>query len=382
MPAPSDMARLTRIHVRGFRSLADVELSAIGPRALFIGPNGSGKSNLLSALRLPALAVGGGFRLHVGKSGGASALLHYGPKTTPTLSVELDFAADGGRQWTYRARWTAQAGDALVFETEQIGHRAGATDAWSLIELGQGHSESALAPNRRAALLSPAQATARACLSCVEGLGFFHVHDTSANSELRTHSRAAEEDTLRPDGRNLGAYLARLRDDTESRDAQAAWRRINGFARRLVPALERLDPAPVGNGYVRLGWVDHTGHTFGAEHLSDGSLRAIALITALTQPIARRPAVISIDEPELGLHPAALALIADLTQSAARTGQVLVSTQSSDLLNLFDADEVWVCEHRDGVSSFRRLDPDALASWLAMYRLSDLFDKNVLGGRP
>jgi predicted ATPase len=121
---------------------------------------------------------------------------------------------------------------------------------------------------------------------------------------------------------------------------------------------------------------------FGAHHLSDGTLRAIALITALAQPASRRPHVTVVDEPELGLHPAALHLVCELVRSASVHGQVLVATQSPALLDHYSADEVLVTERTGGATVVRRLDAAALEVWLDEYTLSELFDKNVLGGRP
>ena len=119
-----------------------------------------------------------------------------------------------------------------------------------------------------------------------------------------------------------------------------------------------------------------------ARTISDGTLRCIALFTALGQPVESLPAFLSIDEPELGLHPAALGILASLVRSTSTHAQILLATQSPALLDLFDPQDVVVAERAQGATTFRRLDPDQLAGWLEDYSLSELYDKNVLGGRP
>lgn len=133
---------------------------------------------------------------------------------------------------------------------------------------------------------------------------------------------------------------------------------------------------------MRLYWNDERDYRFDVHDLSDGTLRAIALFAALTQPPSTRPQFITIDEPELGLHPAAISIFAGLVRSASAHSQILVATQSPALLDEFSPDEVIVAERRGGESGFKRLDPKELEAWLEDYSLSQLYGKNVLGGRP
>ena len=115
------------------------------------------------------------------------------------------------------------------------------------------------------------------------------------------------------------------------------------------------------------------------------TLRFIALTTALLQPpdVPGRPHTIIIDEPELGLHPYAITLLASMIRSVSQTTQIIVSTQSVNLLDaLAEPEEVIVVERKDKESTFRRLDPEALKAWLEEYTLGELWEKNVLGGRP
>jgi predicted ATPase len=215
---------------------------------------------------------------------------------------------------------------------------------------------------------------------------FFHFHDTSRTSPLRQNSRQEDAHYLRSDGSNLAAYLRAIAKG-EGEGYQAAWARIQGLVRRVAPFIKRLEPSLVDpsapeRSAVRLDWVDERDQLFGPHHLSDGTLRTIALFTALAQPSATLPAFVSIDEPELGLHPAALEVFASLVRSVAPRCQVLLATQSPAFLDLFDLEDVVVAERKEGESALRRLDPDSLSEWLDEYTLSELYEKNVLGGRP
>ncbi len=364
---------LCDIHITGFGSLADVRLQP-GRLTVLIGPNGSGKSHVLRALRMVPLMRTGSLQRFVSEAGGASALLHYGPKRTQALSVRLEFGQQERRN-TYEARLGFAAGDKLMYLDELIDHRPAPAAEPRTTSLGTGHWESKL---RDAKTSDP---TARTVNYWLSQLTFFHFHDTSMSSALRTHARAEDDQFLRSDGSNLAAYLYRLEQSEDEADGKA-WRRINRLVGRIVPAVKELAPTPTNGAAVRLDWIDDQDERFGAHQLSDGTLRAIALITAMAQPTARLPKFMSIDEPELGLHPAAIRLLADLARSISRHTQVLFATQSTAFLDHFDPTEVVVVEREHGASTLRRLDENTLASWLDEYSLSEVFDKGVIGGRP
>jgi predicted ATPase len=155
------------------------------------------------------------------------------------------------------------------------------------------------------------------------------------------------------------------------------------YLRDFVLERDRLSP-----GRIQLRWRDRSpDHEFGAHQLSDGSLRAIALITALMQPEELLPALIAIDEPELGLHPSAIATVAQLIRAVSRKRQVIVATQSSRLIAGFAPEEVVVVERDEderghGASTFKRLSDEALGAWREDYDLGQLYDMNVTGGGP
>ncbi len=365
--------RLTKIRVTGFRSLKDVELE-LGPVSVLIGPNGAGKSNLLWALEMVRFLAFESLQRFVGERGGASYLMHYGPKETPAIDLILEFLTAKGCN-IYEARLGYGSDESLVFLTEKAGVKETDGEQWRWSEMGSGHRESMLRDR------ADTNTTARSVRWLLQQINFYHFHDTSRRSPLRTRSYAdAGGDYLRSDGSNLPSFLLGL---LESDDPafKASWRRIQGLVQRVAPFISELAPHEDRHG-VRLEWRDDRPATFGPAHLSDGTLRGLALISALAQPEQQMPLVSCIDEPELGLHPAALGLLCGLIKSVAARRQVIVSTQSPVVLDHFAPGQIVVAERHDAATQLRRLEETELETWLEEYTLSELYDKNILGGRP
>ena len=206
----------------------------------------------------------------------------------------------------------------------------------------------------------------------------YHFHDTSATAKVKQTGELADNDALRPDARNLAAFLFRLQETQP-----AAFLNIEDTVRLVAPFFgrfnlrpDRLNPKKIG-----LEWEEKSSDTyFDAHALSDGTLRFISLATLLLQP--ELPATILIDEPELGLHPYAVNVLADLFHSASTRTQLLVSTQSVTLVNQLSPEDVVIVDRKGGESEFRRLGEEEIATWLDEYSLGELWEKNVLGGRP
>jgi predicted ATPase len=367
-------AKLNRVHVAGFRSLRDVSLE-LTPVTLLIGPNGAGKSNLLWALEMTRFISFESLQLFVGERGGASYLMHYGARQTPVIDLELEFSSDRGEN-AYHARLGYGANESLIFLWEKAGFRGSAEQAWRWSELGAGHQESRM---RDAA--NDGDTTAKTVRWLLRQINFYHFHDTSRRSPLRTRDFAdAGGDYLRSDGSNLASFLDGLRQSNAEED-QASWRRILYHVTSVAPFIKDLTPLRDRHG-VALQWVDDTGAVLGPAHLSDGTLRAIALFAALEQPRSSLPLASCFDEPELGLHPAALELLASAVRSVASDRQVLISTQSAALLDLFEAGQVVVAERHAGATTLRRLVEAELGDWLSEYRLSEIYESNLIGGQP
>jgi predicted ATPase len=366
---------LVRFRVAGFRSIRDATVE-FTPATVLIGPNGAGKSNLLWALEMVRMLAFESLQKFVAERGGATYLLHYGPRNTAALELELEFRGDNGDDaYAYEVVLAYTEDNNLFFLKERAGYRPLGETIWNWCDLGAGHRESRLREK------SPDEVIARIVGSQLRGINFYHFHDTSRRSVLRTPSFAdTSADYLRSDGSNLPVFLHALMI-AQDPAGRAAWRRIEGALRQIAPFIKMLKPTEDRSG-VKLGWVDDLGETFGPAHLSDGTLRALALIAALAQPQDSMPLLSSIDEPELGLHPAALGVLCGLISSVATHRRIVVATQSPMILDHFAPEQVIVVERRNAATHFERLNPAALAGWLEDYSLSELYDKNVLGGRP
>ena len=317
--------------------------------------------------------VNGQLGLHVGRAGGVDTFLYFGQKRTEKLTLQVDFAAElTARTNSYTCQLVPSQEDAFVFSTEIVyfHDRRNYPNPYAN-PLGSGHSESLLknraSDNRVASFVHQAMKSWR----------IYHFHDTSETAKVKQTGDIDDNRFLRPDASNLAAYLYLLQEREP-----VAYRNIVGAIRLIAPFFQEfiLRPSPLNPDKIRLEWQDQNDPD--AHSLSDGTLRFMSLATLLLQPSNRLPSTILLDEPELGLHPYAIAILASLLQKAAEQTQVIVSTQSVTLVNQFAPEDIIVVDRADGQSTFRRLPEEAIATWLDEYGLGDLWEKNVLGGRP
>jgi predicted ATPase len=207
----------------------------------------------------------------------------------------------------------------------------------------------------------------------------YHVHDTSDTAAMRRTCSVRDNEYLRPDAANLAAFLLALHAEHSN-----VYEKVRDTIRLATPFFDDFKFRPRasnGDQVLQLEWTQKdSDYPFHASQLSDGTLRFVALTTALLQP--NPPATILVDEPELGLHPYALNLLAALLKEAATKTQVIVSTQSASLLDNFEAEDVIVVERENGESVFKRLSTAELEEWLKDYSLGELWEKNIFGGRP
>ena len=354
------MSGVTNLTVRGFKSIDALERFELGSLNVLIGPNGAGKSNLLDVFRMFAAIAHGQLRLFVAKEDGPDALLHRGRKHTSDMEIELAIA-----NGAYRAGLTP-VGHHLVLTHEET----------SLGWVGRGHYESDLAEVER----TDADPFARYLREAMSEWRVYHFHDTSITAGMRHAQLVRDNLQLHADGSNLGPFLRHIRERHP-----ADYREILDTVRLAAPYIEDFLYREEPGERVDLEWLEsglEQGKTFGPRQLSDGTIRFICLATLLLQPVHMQPSTILIDEPELGLHPAAITTLAALLSRASEARQVVVSTQSVDLLNEMRPEDVIVAERHDDASVFRRLDLDQLAEWLGDYALGELWTMNTFGGRP
>lgn len=378
---------LQRIRVTGLWSLADVTLP-LQAMNVVLGANGAGKSSLLNVFRLLRAMVGRGMATFVAEMGGAASVLHYGPKHTRHATIELAFdGADSAHGYT--ATLTYVASDRLVFADERVWvHRSGAHLREEHV-IGPGaHPESALSDAIAAG--GAVSLVAKSVKWHLDRYCHHHFHDTSMTAALRQTCSVGDAAFLAPDGANLAAFLLAMREAEP-----AAYLRIRDAVRRVFPRFDDfvLEPQGAGGRSVLLRWREAgRAYEFGPHHLSDGTLRFIAYATLLLQPGApgseahpNFPLLVVVDEPELGLHPTALALVGEMLQ--VFPAQRIVATQSVDMVGhlVSDADALdrLVLVDRDGGGSqLRRADPVRLKPWLEEYAPGQLWTHGLLGALP
>lgn len=357
------MAKLKRLTVRGYKSIRALENFELRSLNVLIGANGAGKTNFISLFRMLAALYEQQLQLYVQEHDGPDGLLFGTRKQTQQLEAEFYFGANG-----YFIS-LKPSGQRLIF-TREATWFAGNYGAFTN-PLGSGHDE---------ALLSSAKGTFENYVKpAIESWRIYHFHDTSDSAPIRHAQPVRDNLRLKTDGANLAPFLRML-----YKKHADYYDRILKTIQLAAPFLDDFVYREEAEARVELEWfqVGDPDTPYSPRLLSDGTLRFIALTTLLLQPPHLQPDTLLIDEPELGLHPYALSLLAGLLKQVAETKQLIVSTQSVELVNGLNPDDVIVVNRRGGESTFERLNAEALQEWLSEYALGELWKMNVLGGRP
>lgn len=377
---------LKKLTIHGFKSI-ERQTIALGALNVLIGANGSGKSNLLAALSFFRASALGDRDLLVKRAGGADRLLFHGKKNTkacffacesdefsyeqtllPVAGDRLDVAKEGLKILGSEVEWSAggadigNLADQLRDEERQHLHQAVTREEISAEEADQ-QLQAFPSPKRQ-----------------IEGWRIYHLHDTSATAAVKSSCNVDDNRYLREDSANLAAYLYWMKQKQPTE-----YNRIVATVQLAIPYFEDFVLAPLRRDekMIRLEWKQrHSDAYFDADSLSDGSLRFVSLVALLNQPRWALPSLIVIDEPELGLHPLAIRLLAEMLDAASEHTQILVATQSVTLLDNFPIEQIIVTEHDGKSSVFRRLAAEKYQAWLENYSIGELWEKNVLGGRP
>lgn len=366
--------KLQRVTIRGYKSIAydnplTLQLSDIN---IMLGANGAGKSNIISFFRMLNYMMSGTLQKYVAEKGPNSALLYYGPKTTPVMAGSLEFS-NGEINDFYNFSLAAAVGQKLIITDEKLTYSKAGEDSPFECHIESNYQESGLihAQDKTSKIIRRMLAACKA----------YQFHDSSQNGSLRQPSMEDSAQYLQSEGNNLASFLLFLK-----REYPHAYSRIIGYIQMIMPSFGDFYLEPNSRGYVALNWIDNAAndYVFTADQFSDGTIRFIALATLLLQPERTMPRVIIIDEPELGLHPYAIDQLAEMIKDAALHTQILISTQSQALIDCFSADCVTVIEQSDDThaTSAKKLSEEELAAWLEHYSLSELWYKNVIGGLP
>jgi predicted ATPase len=366
--------KLKRTVIRGYKSVSDsspLDIS-FGDTTVLIGANGAGKSNIVSFFKMLGYIMSGSLQLFVERMGTNNSFLYYGSKITPQLQAELLFENDKDYD-KYSFGLVPASPDRLIFNNEnlEVGSKVNGGEAHS-IHLDLQFKESAIATDERT--------TVKRIRKVLSGCKVYQFHDSSASGPLRQSSTVESAQYLQSEGNNLASFLYYLKDNYPE-----SYNKIESYVRLAVPQFRSFYLEP-NKKYISLRWKDTSlnDYVFSVDQFSDGSIRFIALATLLLQPAETMPGVIIIDEPELGLHPYAIDQLIEMIKDASLKAQVIVATQSPALMDGFEVEDVRVVERDEDFDCtvLHTLDADKLQKWLETYSLSELWNKNVIGGRP
>jgi predicted ATPase len=370
---------ISSIKINGFKSIRDLETFKLSNTNVLIGPNGAGKSNFVGFFRLLRDLIEQKLQLSLATEGGADACLYLGPRVTRELSAQLKFGING-----YEFSLIPTADNKLVFSNEATLYNGRlVSGSWSSRSLGSGHLEARLKERKDDSGVYAPKGVPHYVYEAMSSWVVYHFHDTSLVAGVRRQGPINDDIFLRSSAENLAAFLYRVQHTNPE-----SYFKIRDAVRLAAPFFDdfKLRPISTNRDLIQLEWFQKdSDYPFLASQLSDGTLRFICLATALLQP--HPPRTMLFDEPELGLHPYALSLLGGMVQKAVASGgrmrnQVIISTQSALLLNEFVPEDIVVVERSDGQSIFRRLESSQLSDWLSDYTLGELWQKNLLGGRP
>ena len=351
-PEEKERPYLRNIKVKGFKSIREMDLD-LNPLNVLIGANGSGKSNFLSVFEMLGLTSEGRLDMFVGRSGGADRVLHFGAAHTDKIEILLSLE----NTEEYRVELYPLSGD--VLSTNQ-------TSSSPLLQnLGQVKKIN----------------DSKNMLKHINQFVVYHFNNTSRTAKIKQKCNINDCHFFNADGSNLAAYLYLLKKKSPKH-----YRNIVETIQLVAPFFHDFDlkPTPENADFILLEWQhkEYRGY-YNADQLSDGTLRFICLTTLLLQP--NLPPLILIDEPELGLHPHAISILAGLLRKAAVHTQVIVATQSVTFVNQFKTEDIIVVDRKNEESIFSRPDEEEVVRWLEdfeEYGMGDLWEKNIIGGTP
>lgn len=356
---------ITRIEIAGYKSIKSLELD-LGPINILLGGNGVGKSNFISLFALVKNIYNGNLQNYIQKKGGADSLLHFGKRQTTTIHLNIFFKNNENEN---KFMLQLEAGqDTLFVKSVKTAYKWG---SWREIEFETNVLESQFQhiKSSQAFYLN----------NRLREFDVYHFHDTSDTSPIKGFSDLHDNMRLKKDGSNLAAFLYFLKEK-----APKNFKRIELTVKSIAPFFDHfvLEPSRLNNQSIQLEWREKgfPETYFNSYHLSDGTLRFICLATLLMQP--NPPLTIIIDEPELGLHPVAINKLAALIRKVSEKTQVILSTQSTNLIDNFDPEDIIVTDRGVNGSIFRRLKSEELRIWLEEFTLGDLWGQNKLGAQP
>lgn len=363
---------IKNIKIKGFKSIKDIDLK-LEPLNIIIGSNGVGKTNFIHAFKFLNQIVNKNLQDYVIVSGGADNFLYFGSKNTNSIVIEIDYNVNA-----YKIELISANDDNLLIKSEKGIFRA------SEIDYNGGDKVTTITGSLSKESNLPKSGTSsikRHIAKYLESYRIYHFHDTSRTAKVKKISNIDDNLILQTDAANLASMLYRFKNNDKY---EYNYNKIVETIQLVAPYFKDFVLVPDENGNILPRW-QHKDYEkiFTFNDLSDGTLRFICLATLLLQPLEYIPDTILIDEPELGLHPHAISVLAGMMRSLSKKGkQIIASSQSVTLINEFSAQDILVADIKNNSTLIRRLEDKEVVNWLEEYQLGEIWEKNIIGGTP
>ena len=355
------------VNIKNFKSIRDSGEILLKPINILIGPNGAGKSNFISYFEFLQKIATQQIQFYIAQNGRADNFLYHGLTNPAPLSGSILFL---NKNHYYTFTMVQNKNSGLVFSKDMFDNSVAGSAQNYDVQKNDPYVESEIFDNS-----TPQSVFFR---KTFERFSIFHFQDTGFTSPMRHPCNTRDYAYLRNNGGNIAAFLYRLQEASPKE-----FNLIVKIIQSVAPFINRflLKPDEINPQQIFLRWYENgSDKEFFAHNLSDGTLRFICLAVLLLQP--EPPETIIIDEPELGLHPFAINLLAAMIKTASVKSQVIISTQSVSLMNEFEPDDIIVVEREDNQTVFKRQNAKSLQTWLEDYSVGELWEMNILGGRP
>ncbi len=370
------MVQIKSLSLRGFKTIYDLKNMEFEKVNLFIGANGSGKSNIVSFFEMISYMMTDAFGIYVAENGFASSMLYHGQKVTKDIEADIKFSSSTGES-SYQFRVSHSIEDKFLFMGESISYKKYKSKKPFKKNLADGgYRETKLKE------LYHKDMTAKYIKNLLASIRVFHFHDTSKTAYIHQARPLESNSTLMSDAGNLAPFLYKIREQNSK-----YYSRIVNYIRQVAPFFDNFILEPSKDSIQLKFKEKNSDLELGSFRLSDGTVRFMALATLLLQPKESLPKIIIIDEPELGLHPMAIDILSEMLNIASRNSQIFLTTQSERLIDHFEPKNIIVIERKQDdsdryYSDFKKLDNEELEEWIQEYNLSEIWNSNIIGGRP
>jgi len=370
------MIQIKSVSLNGFKTIYNLQNINFEKVNIFIGANGSGKSNIVSFFEMISYMMTDALGQYVSENGFASSMLYHGQKVTSNIKAKIEFSSNTGKS-EYSFKLSHTFNDKFIFIGEKIKYQRKDSIEPFIKNLGDGgYQETKLKE------LYHKDKTARYIKNLLASIRVFHFHDTSKTAYIHQARPIESNSTLMSDAGNLAPFLYKMREYNSR-----YYDRIIDYIRQVAPFFDTFVLEPCGSSIQLKFKEKNSDLELGSFRLSDGTIRFIALATLLLQPKTTLPKIIIIDEPELGLHPMAIDILSEMINIASRNSQIFITTQSERLIDHFEPENIIVIDRKQDenqryYSNFKKLNSKELAEWTKEYKLSDIWNSNIIGGRP